>query len=498
MLEAVFYIRFHPARGPSVIYQSPSRWVTSHSREDQESRPGQGPLLSFQNISAYLIPPYDLCNRALSVTTNGHAVLGYPISLEDPKYERNRFTFNVCFVLREDVDARPWTRVVEKTAAFFTALEVEDGLLTAEEDRDDKTEVDQDTNATFLSEDGDQRVIHKILETIRSQLNRYGETCIRVSDIHVLNLRLETPPKPDTPPKVRTWDVPLLIRALPPEEDCTPDLTLQRIIPFLDGIKHISLIATQADVEVKLVKRGIRELLRHDYVIPLDLFHFAAIYTTTADFTSFVNDTETLDECRNYITATTSTSANPDDKSPSITNQTLIHLYTTLTPGLPLDDFTLTHLPTLTTHGIDIRRFITFGIIKSFLRRIHKYGLLIPTTNPTTQTYLSGSIQSKTSPNEAAVREFERAWKKAALSSGWATPPSDPPPVQLSKKVSRTASAHGLEEDFDEEEKERLRGWLDGTHCFDEICLAMKMTEKKLMERIRRSDLGGEVVLFNK
>ena len=60
-------------------------------------------------------------------------MLGFPVSLEDSKYERNRFTFNVCFVLDEYESHLSWEKVVQKTALFFQCMEEENGILSAEE-----------------------------------------------------------------------------------------------------------------------------------------------------------------------------------------------------------------------------------------------------------------------------------------------------------------------------------------------------------------------------
>jgi len=123
MLKALFYARFHPEKGPSVIEQYPEHSVAS--RLDTNTS-GKEALFAFSDISTYIIPPYDLCDRPLSVCINGYRVLGFPVSLEDAKYERNRFTFNVCFVLGENADVAGWEPVMRKTVSFFRSLEVED------------------------------------------------------------------------------------------------------------------------------------------------------------------------------------------------------------------------------------------------------------------------------------------------------------------------------------------------------------------------------------
>ncbi|KAK0261539.1 Nitrogen permease regulator 2 [Friedmanniomyces endolithicus] len=310
MLKAVFYARFHPERGPAIVHQYPNGSIIAALADQDDSRQT---LVSWSDVSAYIIPPYEVCNRPFSICADGHRVLGFPISLEDPKYERNRFTFNVCFVLDEELDTRPWLGIVNKTATFVQALEEEDGLLQTEEDL---------PGLRWAGEEGypaeSTGVVYKLLKSIVEDLNAYEETCIRLNSYHVLNLRLVHPQPP--PPKVQAWDVPLLIRDLPSPEHWTWDLTLQRIHSYLDG-----RIAELADVELKLVKRAVRELVHHDRAFLLDLFHFQAIYTPTRDFAWFVADVEMQEECARYISLPpTSTTTTNTHEAPSLIPASLL------------------------------------------------------------------------------------------------------------------------------------------------------------------------------
>ena len=432
------------------------------------------------------------------ICAQGYRVLGFPLSIEDEDYDRNRFTYNVCFILDETVDARPWEQVVRKTAAFFQALEVEDALLQSEENL---------AGLKLAGEDGYPAegvgVLYALLQSIFEDITTYGETCIRVSDFHVLNLRLTLPRF--APPKVHSWDVPLLIRSLPSSDDCTWDLTLQRIHPHIDGVKHLQRIAELADVELKLAKRAVRELLYHDRIMLLDIFHFQAIYAPTDDFAYFAKDTAMLAECCQYVATEPVQSVANQDKAgsdlatskPSAT--AIITLYSALGPGILLHDYVSVHAARLIY--IDIRRFITFGVIKGFLRRIHKYALAISPSSslqpqqPNSNSSTSPNIaKSKPKSSEAAAREIDRAWKQAALSSGWATPPS-----AVDAPIAAIAGNTGQDENEEarDEEREKLMGFLDGTHCMDEICVAMRLSERKVVEKIRAKGFG-EVVLFNK
>ncbi|EMC98710.1 hypothetical protein BAUCODRAFT_378571 [Baudoinia panamericana UAMH 10762] len=483
MLNAVFYARFHPERGPCVVHQQPADSIVT---ADISKRT----LISFSDISAYIIPPYGLCNRSLSISTNGYRVLGFPISLEDFKYERNRFTFSICFVLREDTDVRLWTSVVAKTAAFFRSMEEEDGLLQAEE---------RLSNLIWAGDKGypapNVGVVYSLLEDLIEDLNAYAETCIRINDVHVLNLRL-TKPHPAVA-DVKSWDVPLLVRPLPDQKHWTWDLTLARILPHVDGIKHIQRIADILDVELKLVKRAVKNLIYHERAMLLDIFHFQAIYMPTANFARFVQDEEMLEECRMYVNIDSPVAGHmssvPTPETQDHAKNALISLYTSLLPGLTLQNFVLANEHELAT--IDIRRFITFGVIQGFLRRIHKYALAFDSTSPSTQmlgTTESSPSKSKPRSNEDALRDFERAWKNAALSSGWSTPPMKPPSLAIG-----SAHSERSQEERCSEEDERLRWYIDGTHCLDEVCMAMKMSQTKLVERLRGGNFG-EVIFVNK
>ena len=51
--------------------------------------------------------------------------------------------------------------------------------------------------------------------------------------------------------------------------------------------------------------------------------------------------------------------------------------------------------------------------------------------------------------------------------------------------------------EIDVQLEDKLRRYLNGNHCMDEMCVAMHLSEKKIVERLR-SGRFGEVVLFNK
>jgi nitrogen permease regulator 2-like protein len=88
------------------------------------------------------------------------------------------------------------------------------------------------------------------------------------------------------------------------------------------------------------------------------------MYCLISPLTTLVQNVHLQKECLHYITI--------DEKSAnSLSFSKILGLYCHLRQGMTIREFrkqySIDHL------GIDIRRFIGFGVLKGFLRRIHKY-----------------------------------------------------------------------------------------------------------------------------
>ena len=229
------------------------------------------------------------------------------------------------------------------------------------------------------------------------------------------------------------------------------------------------------------------EMCIRDRVMILDMFHFQAVYTLTPDFAWFAKDRGMLAECTAYVATDPeeSTFAHFEGVQDSIkeagdtkpTASTVLELYSSLKPGVSVADLCLANQDKILI--IDIRRLITFGVIKGFIARQHKYALALdPVSLPAPSTKPVATALSKT-PTPADV---DKAWRKAALSSGWATPPADIPLEMLKDEQQVPAEA-------------RLVRFLDGKHCLDQVCVELGLTEKVVLEKLR-SGVFGEVVVF--
>jgi nitrogen permease regulator 2-like protein len=318
------------------------------------------------------------------------------------------------------------------------------------------------------------------------------------------------------------------------------DLTLLRIIPYIDGINSVSKIVRLADTDLSLTRKALQHLVYYGCLILLDIFSFGAIYAPTAEIGGFIMDENVQEECARYVrmprmtigsksvkmgsesersrddrssmssetarspmsglgsTETDSFPPKPDedDDEFKIPHDTLITLYTSLRQGLTLHNFVLDNLTLL--NGIDIRRFITFGVIKGFLYRVHKY--VISTSTSTSSSVPPAPPASLQSRSQAASHHSD---------SDRATVRGTPHLQHLHHKPSLASTAHTTstheveegprldsilsEDDGQGEDRLPLVKFLDGMHCFDDICTELGLSEKKVEEKVKGA---GDVQIF--
>lgn len=120
-------------------------------------------LFSFDDISQYIIPKEQFCNRITAVCVNGLQVLGHPVTLTGPTYVRNKFMFNCAVVVSEDSDATCFLPLVRQIARAFKAFESQ-------------------TYAISSSENSAQ-IVHHIIEQVIEDLNNYSECVIPLSKL---------------------------------------------------------------------------------------------------------------------------------------------------------------------------------------------------------------------------------------------------------------------------------------------------------------------------
>lgn len=281
--------------------------------------------------------------------------------------------------------------------------------------------------------------VYALCEILLEDLNNYCECMVPVDEDNTLNIKL-FPTYPDPPP-VHAYRVPLSIVDLEALTDVNWDLTMLRILPFIDGVNSVKQISLRADADYKLVRKAIAHLLYYGCLTLLDIFSFAASYAATAEMGAFVAEPDMQDECRQYILLPESELGNGEGREErrremeAIDGMRLVELYCSLRQGQSVKGWCMEHADVVGV--MDVRRFITFGVIKGFLYRVHKYVIATGGT--------------------------------------------------LGEKVAKGKKRESRQGDRE------LERFLDGTHCFDEICTELGMSERELLRRLK--DLGDVQVI---
>jgi hypothetical protein len=431
------------------------------------------PLFDFNVLQEYIIPRQAFCNRYITVADpeGKYFVLGFPVSIPSPRYDRNEFIFNFGLVVDNDVDQVPYERVVRRLAATFAEMEKQSGYLSQDVDA-----------AAAAGENQARRPIGSLLDIIKEDLNNYGECMIPVDDANTINMKLF--PHHPTPPEVKGWHVPVAKMKFADVVDPTWDLTLQRVIAHIDGVSDVRRIAWQADVSLELTQLALRHLLYYDTILLLDMFFFGACYAPRPGIHDFIaNVGGMVEECANYVcvgassssssgtndnpgqatTTTTTTGSSTarerepgtddrpeDDPNPNpttthgghrVSNYTLIKLMTTFCVGKSVNEWLKGHLDAGLNilQFVDVRRLVQFGVIKGCLYRVHKYVV--------SKQYL------------------------AALATGQARPTAGGDPLQK---------------------------YTDGCHTFDQIITEQNLTDAEIMDKLKSfpAPAGDLTVLY--
>lgn len=179
-----------------------------------------------------------------------------------------------------------------------------------------------------------------------------------------INLKLF--PVYPNPPPINDWDVPVALLDLLSRVDGNWDLTLRRILPFIDGVNHVKRIAQLADADLGLTRACLEHLVYYGCIIVVDIFQYFNMYTVRPAIAKMADDEALGRECATYVTR----SGYSPPSYPEI-----LRLYSLLRAGTTLHDWVEDN--DIDAKGIDVRRFVSFGVIQGFLRRIHRYPIFL-------------------------------------------------------------------------------------------------------------------------
>ncbi|XP_060079180.1 GATOR complex protein NPRL2-like [Ylistrum balloti] len=328
-IAAIIFCQFDPVAGPKISCQVPTDYISSKG---------------FDSIHNYIITKPELQGRLITVTALDHIILGCPVVIDNPKYARNALIFNLCFVFDKAMDTSNYEPVVKKLAAYLTQLEMENGLLS---DDDSKERL-----PSFLSE-------------LLTSLNKDGTCSIPMGESCTVHLKV--PPIIQDPPNIQDHDVPIIIKDKNSLNLASLDLTTQQVLMYINGFNHVSKIAAEADVERNLVKVCLQNLLHYKIIKIISIFQYSNMYTVTPQIPKLVEDRLLQEECVRFVARKAGDFPNFRD---------VFLLYSGLTVGTTVKDICCRYNP----HAmkIDEKKLIQFGLIKGFIRRLHKFPVYMP------------------------------------------------------------------------------------------------------------------------
>ncbi|KAI9665354.1 MAG: Nitrogen permease regulator 2 [Alyxoria varia] len=253
---------------------------------------------------------------------------------------------------------------------------------------------------------------------------------------------------PSSPPQVtvKQWHVPLSAAQLLSIDSDALDMTMQRIVPHIDGVSSVAKIAKRVDAHIDLACQAISHLFKQGYVLLTDIFQFSSVYVPTPQIRSLLFDDKMRDDCAKLVSL----------KSIRMDPDLVVKLYTSMTYGQTLKNWCIDNWDSLT--GIDIRRFVTVGVLRGLLHRVHKYPFSPQHGNPTKER----------PPTLGAIHEEDEKFPRLTVNSS-------------SERDSAKQDATSLDSDA------VLDRYLDGSHCFDEICTTFGAHEKVVLARMRAS-----------
>lgn len=179
-----------------------------------------------------------------------------------------------------------------------------------------------------------------------------------------INLKLF--PVYPNPTPINDWDVPVALLDLLSRVDGNWDLTMRRILPFIDGVNHAKRIAQLADADLELTRACLEHLMFYGCIIVVDIFQYFNMYTVRPAIAKIADDEALGRGCASYVTR---------PGYPNASYPELLRLYSLLRAGTTLHDWIEDN--DIDSKGIDVRRFVSFGVIQGFLRRVHRYPIYL-------------------------------------------------------------------------------------------------------------------------
>ncbi|KAG7843517.1 hypothetical protein KL942_000613 [Ogataea angusta] len=377
--------------------------------------------------------------------------------------------------------------------------------------------------------------IESLVQQIYQDLNNYSECLIPIDSANSVDIKLF--PILPPPPELNACDVPIATVKLETMVDPLWDPTMVRILPFINGINSIKRISILADADFELTRQCIQHLIHFRSVAVLDVFQFSNCYAPTSQICNFLRDPIMASECQGYVISSTGTFGNlPLQRSQDIglnqdmenasthssllgnersqmhdsqhsfspkTNSyqnlksiqkttfvplpskaTLFYLYRSMNQNLTLRQWHSENSKLLA--HIDIRRFVTFGVLRGIIYRVRTY----PVSNKTSTSIDFGTIYTNYNdgahsrkPNyNVSVLPVTKNIRKFSNDFD-----DDDKLIEAAETNDKFLDLTGLKSERLRQQQEiKLSRLLKKCRDFDTICTEMSLPRKEVVEMLTK------------
>ncbi|KAJ1907537.1 Nitrogen permease regulator 2 [Coemansia sp. IMI 209127] len=320
--------------------------------------------IDFNSIQTLVIPKLTLFERLITVHTGKHKVICYPIAVEGA-YQRNVFIFNMCFAFDIDAETKCYGPVVKRVGGLLKELEI---------------------GGNLLSNPAGQRPLRRMMQQMVFKLNMHGEYQIELdmrsisTSLAATGVSIKLFPVYESPTEIKAYHVPVriidfgLARLKSAQtlyqtqlaDDIIWDLVLERVTQCIDNVNHVAMIAQLAQIREETVVLALKHLDYYGCIGLVDIFQFSNIYEVQYQTMGLFENAWLQRECYSYVTK--------DGQAGDISMEELIGLYATVRDRRSVAEWIIENK--LDLKRFDVRRFVVFGVMRSFLRRVYCYPIL--------------------------------------------------------------------------------------------------------------------------
>eukprot|EP00835_Amoeboradix_gromovi_P003929 NODE_280_length_11906_cov_0.405268.p2 type:complete len:418 gc:universal NODE_280_length_11906_cov_0.405268:10646-9393(-) len=346
MNMSVFYTEFDSNSGPKLVHQVPNDFH------------------QIDYFSSFFIPKSFFCNRLLCVEIDHYLLVSHPVYIEDVKYDRNIFAFNIGVVLdlsnstfSDEDDIIPFGKeedsIVTKISSKVQLQQVIRKIAIKLKEFEIMTQ--------FITKDESRKNIRYLLNIMKAKIMISDQINILFDDLNYLSIFTSQP-------KIRKILMDHILDYSVPVPTCSMDEmdiicpNIKRIVIEINGIDSIKRISSKTNCAIDLVKLVVQQLYYYNLVDLSDIFQFRNCYSLNSSFLSFCNNKHLKSLALKYSSKITSNSID------------IIIYYSRILPGESVDEFI--HRVAFPTDLLDVRRFYVFGILNKFIHRIREYPIL--------------------------------------------------------------------------------------------------------------------------